>query len=100
MRIVILLVLASLILGGCCGLCLDKAEENACLKFWYGLEPDTQNPAVYKNGLEIWKDEAFGPSSGWQKTMVKLFGSPAEKELLEQQIRNEAAPKNPTYQVK
>jgi len=81
MRVLTLILLIILIAAtsGCCNQ-YDKAERNACLKFWYGLEPDPQDPDVYKHGLDLWKDEAFGPESGWQKTWIKLFGSAEEKE--------------------
>ena len=64
-------------LTGCC-----SQYDNACLKTWYGLEPDPKNPDVYKTGLELWVDESFGPESGWQKTWIRIFGTKKEKEAL------------------
>ena len=82
-RIITIMILAAIILitAGCCNQ-YDRDERNACQKFWYGLEPDPENPDVYKSGFDLWKDESFGPNSGWQKTWVKLFGSKTEKERL------------------
>lgn len=81
-----LLVAVGLMATSCCDLMYDKADKNACMKFWYGLEPDPENPDVYKHGLTLWKDEAFGEDSGWQKTWVRVFGSKEEKQKLHEKI--------------
>jgi len=86
MRVVILVVI-SLTALGCCDQCASREERNACLKLWYGLEPDPKNPEVYKHGLELWEDESFGPDSGWHKTWVRLFGTKEEKQNLKEQIQ-------------
>lgn len=78
-----ILIMITLAAAGCCDMS-DYGGRNACLKTWYGLEPDPENPEVYKFGLALWKDEAFGPDSGWDKSMIRLFGSEQEKENLRQ----------------
>ncbi|MHC4070060.1 MAG: hypothetical protein ACYSR8_10905 [Planctomycetota bacterium] len=85
MRILTIALLTVIILAvaGCCDLKdSDYVGRNACLKTWYGLEPDPENPEIYKFGHELWLDEAFGPGSGWDKSMIRLFGSKQEKENL------------------
>ena len=83
------LIMITLVVAGCCSQ-YDRAERNACLKAWYGLEPDPENPDVYKSGFDLWKDEAFGPDSGWQKTWTRMFGSEKEKEKLRQREENQS----------
>lgn len=85
----ILLIAFTLILIGCC-----MPGDNACLKAWYGLEPDPNKPNIYHNSMDLWVKETFGAKSGWQRWWTKTFGGDEARLSVDSAVSGEVTKSN------